>query len=192
METDLGGVFSFLMMGLIMKEIGKMIKCQIMEDWLSPIVTMKAILRMDLLMERGIMKILTKPIQESGGMISSMDLGNSNSRTKKKGTLDLLWVIGMKEKESWLMMSLFMKGSLKLDCLMVKEWSSTKMDKFSRDLSSKIKESLEDIPSLMDRITKAPSETICLMEMDNFTGQMGSSIQGSGKLDSNKVLEFKH
>ena len=66
------------------------------------------------------------------------------------------------------------------------------MDKFSRDLSSKIKESLEDIPSLMDRITKAPSETICLMEMDNFTGQMGSSIQGSGKLDSNKVLEFKH
>jgi len=65
--------------------------------------------------------------------------------------------------------------------LTVKEWSSTKMDKFSRVLSSKTNGYLAKILFQTGPITKAPSETIWLMVTVNFTGRMESNTQGNGK-----------
>ena len=56
------------------------------------------------------------------------------------------------------------------------------MDKFSKDLSRKIREFLEGILFLMVHIMKVNLETICLMEMGNFTGQMVLNMLGSGKI----------
>ncbi len=64
---------------------------------------------------------------------------------------------------------------------MAKEWSSTKMDKFSRDLSNKTKESSVKIHSQTGPITKALSETIWPTVTVNFTGRTESNTQGNGK-----------
>jgi hypothetical protein len=101
--------------------------------------------------------------------------------------LEALLVISIKEKENCLMKILFIKANLKQGCFMDKDSSNIKMDKFSKDLSKKIWESMEDIISLMEAIFKVPLEITCPMEMDSSIGQMESSIPANGRMDLKKV-----
>lgn len=66
----------------------------------------------------------------------------------------------------------FMKENLKQDYFKVRDSLNTKMEKSLKGLLKKIKEYLEDILSQMDLIMRVNLETICLMVMDSFIGQM--------------------
>ena len=68
---------------------------------------------------------------------------------------------------------------------------STRTVRYSKDHSSKIKESSEDIHSLMGHTSKELSETTCLMATVNSIGQTESSTQDSGKTDFKKELELR-
>ncbi len=65
------------------------------------------------------------------------------------------------------------------------------MDKFAKDPLSKIIGCLDGTHSPMVHIMRVHLGTICLMEMESFTGRMELSTQDSGKSDCNKVSVFR-
>lgn len=133
---------------------------------------MKVILEMDLPMGKETIKTLKKLTLVNGETISGMVLDNKNSKIENEDTSDLLYLINIKEEANFMIKILFTKGNSELGFLRVKDWLNIKMVKFSKGLLRKIKGFLEDILFQTVLIMKVNLETICLMEMDNFTGLM--------------------
>lgn len=81
-------------------------------------------------------------------------------------------MISIKGKENLSNNNLFIKDNSKTASLMDKASLSIRMPKFLKDLSNKISEYSEDIVFQMVLILKGLLKIICLMETDNFIGQM--------------------
>ena len=133
---------------------------------------MKVISEMDLHMEKEIIKTFKKPTQVNGEMIYDMDQVSKSSKIENEDTLVHSYLINIKEEENFMIKISFMKENLKQDYFKVRDSLNTKMEKSLKGLLKKIKEFLEDILSQMDLIMKVNLETICLMVMDSFIGQM--------------------
>lgn len=68
---------------------------------------------------------------------------------------------------------------------------STRTVRYSKAHLNRIKESLEDIHSLMGHTSKELSGITCLMATVSSIGQTESSTQGSGKTDFKRELELR-
>jgi len=89
-----------LMTERFIKVAGKMITCLATVDLLSPTLTMKETLRMDLPMERAISKIKTLSTLDNGDMISGMDSDRNNLSHKKENLQAALLIISIREREN--------------------------------------------------------------------------------------------